>query len=302
MDTSGIITEIKRFATHDGPGIRTAVFLKGCPLDCRWCSNPETKKINPQLYFIKKRCKYYGGCISVCAGKAISSDNEKNIFLNRKNCTECMKCVDECINGTFQQIGKEYAVDEIMKEIKKDIPFYGNDGGLTLSGGEPLFQHEFSASILRKCKESGISTVLDTSGYAGKEIINEIVKYCDLVLYDIKCMDSDKHKRETGAGNEIILENAFSIAKKSKIRISLPLIPGFNDDEKNITETAKFGKFLKVKFIDINPFHTLGADKYHYLGLPNPYNDYAPLKKEDIIRVRKIIELSGIKTTVGRMM
>ena len=302
MNKKGIITEIKRFATHDGPGIRTAVFLKGCPLNCKWCSNPETKELNPQLYFIKKRCKNYRGCISVCTEKAISSDNEKNIILNRKNCTECMNCVEECINGAFQQIGKEYTVDEIMKEIEKDIPFFGNDGGLTLSGGEPLFQYEFSVSILRKCKGSGISTALDTSGYAGQEIIDEIIKYCDLVLYDIKCMDSGKHERETGAGNKIILENAVRIAEKTKLRISLPLIPGFNDDEKNITETAKFGKFLKVKFIDINPFHTLGADKYHYLGLPNPYNDYKQLHKEDIIRTRKIIEQFGIKTTIGRMM
>jgi len=302
MDKTGIISEIKRFATHDGPGIRTAVFMKGCPLGCKWCSNPETKKLNPQLYFIQKRCKNYKGCIAVCPENAIVPDNKNNIILNREKCNDCMKCAEACINGAFQQIGREYTTDEIIKGIEKDIPFYGRDGGITLSGGEPLFQYEFSLSILRKSKELGISTVLDTSGYAKAEIIDEIVKYSDLVLYDIKNMDSAKHEKETGVDNKIILENASRIARKTEIRISLPLIPGFNDDEKNIEETARFAVSLKIKFVDINPFHTLGADKFSYLGMANPYDGYRQIQKEDIIRAKKIIESFGIKTTVGRMM
>ncbi len=302
MVDTGIITEIKRFATHDGPGIRTAVFMKGCPLKCRWCSNPETINLDPQLYFIQKRCKDFGACISVCPEKAISADAKNIILLNREKCTECFLCVENCMNNAFQQIGKEYSTEEIIREIKKDIPFYGNDGGVTLSGGEPLFQHEFSLSILKRCKEEGISTVLDTSGYATREIIEEILKYTGLVLLDIKHMDTEKHRNETGAGNEIILKNAEFIAGKTKIRFSLPLIPGFNDDDKNIEETAKFAVFLKVKFIDINPFHTFGADKYGYLGLSNPYPIYLPSTKEDILRVKNIIEKYGLQTTIGRMM
>jgi pyruvate formate lyase activating enzyme len=300
MKLLGIITEIKRYATHDGPGIRTAVFLKGCPLDCRWCSNPETKKKNPQLYFIQNRCKNSGSCIEICLEKIISSDIKNKIIRNR--CTLCMKCAEECINKAFQQIGKEYTVDEIFNEIKKDIAFYGNDGGVTLSGGEPLFQPEFSIAVLKKCKENGISTVLDTSGFAKKEIIDEAAKYTDLVLYDIKHMDSEKHREETGVGNELILENAKRFSEKTKIRISFPLIPGFNDDEKNIEETARFAKSLNIDFIDINPFHTLGADKFGYLGLNDHYARYAEMKKENVIRTKNIIEKFNIKTTIGRMM
>jgi len=300
MGKSGIITEIKRFATHDGPGIRTAVFLKGCPLDCKWCSNPETKKFDPQLYFISKRCKTCNDCIKVCSGNAISSDINNKI--DRRICTKCFKCTEECLNRAFQQIGIEYTVDEIFREIEKDIPFYGSDGGLTLSGGEPLFQHEFSIALLKKCKEAGISTVVDTSGYVKFEILNEVIKYTDLFLYDIKHMDSEKHKAETGVDNKIILENLSLISGRTKIRISFPLIPGFNDDEKNIEETAKLAKSLKINFIDINPFHNLGSDKYSYLGLANPFQNYVFLKKENIIRTKEIIEKYGIKTTVGRMM
>jgi len=300
VENSGIISEIKRFATHDGPGIRTAIFLKGCPLGCKWCSNPETKALNPQLYFIPKRCKNFGGCIHVCPEKIISSSIDNKII--REKCTNCMLCAEECINGAFQKIGKEFSVDEIFREIEKDMPFYGNDGGLTLSGGEPLFQHEFSITVLEKCKKAGISTVVDTSGYIDPEIMKEVIKYTDLFLYDIKHMNPEKHKAGTGVDNKIILENATMISSKTNIRISLPLVPGFNDDEKNIEETARFVNSLNIKFIDINPYHNLGTDKYRYLGMVDPYNDYRQLNKEDIIRAKKIIEQYGISTTIGRMM
>lgn len=300
MADTGIITEIKRFATHDGPGIRTAVFLKGCPLGCRWCSNPETISREIQLYFIPNRCKNSLACIDVCPEKIITPGVVNKIA--RNSCTYCMKCVDTCLYGAYQQVGKEYSVDEIVHEIKKDLPFYGKDGGVTLSGGEPLYQPDFSVSVLKKCRENGLSTVLDTSGFAAREVIDEAIKYTDLVLYDIKHMDTEKHKQGTGQGNEMILENLKRISARTSVRISLPLIPGFNDDEKNITETASFAQSLNIGYIDINPFHSLGACKFMYLGLDSPYGDYKPVTKENVIRTKKIIEQFKIKTTIGRMM
>jgi pyruvate formate lyase activating enzyme len=300
MVNSGLVGEIKRFATHDGPGIRTTVFIAGCPLDCKWCSNPELKKAFTTLYFISKRCEDQVNCIKVCPEGIISSDKANK--LNREKCTLCMKCVKECTSGAFQQIVEEKSVEEIIAEISKDLPFYGQDGGLTLSGGEPLYQPEFSINVLRKSKMAGISTVLDTSGYASSDIIAEVSKFSDLVLYDIKHMDSAKHIEETGVENKIIIDNLVYMSGKTNVRVSLPLIPDFNDDEKNIEETSRFVKELNIKFIDINPFHNLGSDKYKFLGLSDPFANYPPIKKENIINTRKIIEKYGITTTIGRMM
>jgi pyruvate formate lyase activating enzyme len=300
MENSGIISEIRHFATHDGPGIRTTVFLKGCPLSCIWCSNPETKQIKPELYFIQRRCKNYRSCITDCPEKAISNDIP--VKLDRSKCNNCMRCVESCIYGAFQQVGKEYTVDEIFVEIEKDIPFYRERGGLTLSGGEPLFQPEFSIAVLKKCRKAGISTVMDTSGFAAIEVASEAAEYTDLALYDIKHMDAEKHLQATGKDNQLILENAIRFAAKTKIRISLPLIPGFNDDEKNLEETARFAENIKSEYIDVNPLHFFGKDKYQYLGLKDPYDHYKTMDRENIVRCRKIIESCGIKTTVGRMM
>jgi len=298
--TQGIITEIKRFATHDGPGIRTSVFLKGCPMHCDWCSNPETIDPAPQLYFITSRCKDCGACLKVCPEGAIAADMNNRII--RKRCTLCMKCVDACLYGALRQVGEEISAEELMVQIEKDLPFYGDDGGLTLTGGEPLYQPEFCIALLRSCRDRGISTVLDTSGLAPSGVVEEAMKYTDLVLLDIKHTDGEKHKRSTGVDNKLILENAALMAKITTVRISLPLIPDFNDSEQNITATARLALSLGVKHIDINPMHALGADKYRCLGPKPPFEGYGQLTKADVARAIAIIERLGLKTTVGRMM
>lgn len=297
---TGMITEIKKFATHDGPGIRTTVFLKGCPLHCRWCSNPETIASYSQLYFLPKRCKGFGGCVDICPEKAVSMDMEAKV--NRKKCTLCMKCVAECPNNAFRQIGEIYTLSDLMREIEKDKPFYGKEGGVTLSGGEPLFQAGFALQILRSSKEIGITTVLDTSGCAASEVVREIMEYTDLVLLDIKHMDPDMHRQGTGVDNALILKNARIMASMSKVRVSLPLIPDYNDSEENLSATAEFARSLGVDHIDINPLHKLGADKYSCLGLKSPYDAYRSLDKQEVMKARDIIKASGLKVTVGRMM
>ncbi len=300
MADKGMVTEIKKFATHDGPGIRTTVFLKGCPLHCRWCSNPETIAPHAQLYFLPKRCKSYGGCVESCPEGAISMDMIAKI--ERAKCTLCMKCIDECPNGAFRQIGELMSLDGIMKEIAKDIPFYGKDGGVTLSGGEPLYQPGFTLAIFKKSRELGISTVLDTSGFADTEIVREVLGYTDMVLLDIKHMDTELHRQGTGVDNALILENARIMASMTRVRISVPLIPDYNDSEKNLSETAQFALSLGVDHIDINPLHGLGQDKYTCLGLVSPYEALGTIEKQDVYQARDIVKGFGLKVTVGRMM
>lgn len=300
MELTGLVTEIKKFATHDGPGIRTTVFLKGCPLRCKWCSNPETIMPYSQFYFIAKRCKSCGACVDVCPVGAISMNMEAKV--DRKKCTLCMECVKECPYGAFRLIGQQMSVSEVMREVEKDIPFYGKDGGMTLSGGEPLFQHSYALSLLKRCHEKGISTVLDTSGYASQEIVRKVMDYTDMVLLDIKHMDPEMHKQGTGVDNALILKNARLMAEKTKVRISLPLIPDFNNSKENLSATAQFAKSLGVDHIDVNPLHILGSDKYTCLGLKPPYDLFRGLKDDDVLRARDILEGAGMQVTIGRMM
>lgn len=300
QEVRGIVTEIKRFATHDGPGIRTTVFIKGCPLRCRWCCNPETWTTERQLYYIAKRCRDYGACVKECSAGALSMDRENKV--DREKCTRCMQCVAACPNQAFVEVGKEYSVDEIVAEVEKDLPFYADDGGVTLSGGEPFYQASFTLGILKACKERGITTVLDTTAYTSPENIKKALEWTDLFLLDIKHMDPQRHKEGTGVGNEPILANARLLAGSGRVRISLPLIPDYNDSEENLRRTAEFAGELGVAWIDLNPLHKMGAGKYGYLGMQSPYDAFRDLTKEDVARAKAIIEECGIKVSVGRMM
>jgi pyruvate formate lyase activating enzyme len=297
----GVITEFKRFATHDGPGIRTTVFVKGCPLRCVWCSNPETWEMTPQLYFKPQLCVESGRCVDICPEKAIAMSKERKI--DRLKCNLCFKCVDACLYGALEKVGKVVSVEEVMRVVERDLPFYQKSGGgLTLSGGEPLHQPTFTSGVFKRCKESGIHTTLDTCGYARPDVVEEVLKYTDLVLLDIKHMDSEKHKKYTGVGNELILHNARIMARRCEVRISLPLIPGLNDSYENIRATAEFAKSLGVKYIDIEPLHKFGDHKYRFLGLESPYKHLTEPTREEVLSVKREIESMGIQATVGRMM
>ncbi|MBN1592615.1 MAG: glycyl-radical enzyme activating protein [Candidatus Coatesbacteria bacterium] len=297
---NGIITELKRFATHDGPGIRTSVFLKGCPLRCGWCSNPETLDSGPQLYFIASRCRECGACVEACPEGAVSMDSEGRI--DREKCSLCLSCVDSCVYGALRTIGEQMTSEQLMMEVEKDRPFYGEDGGLTLTGGEPLFQPEFCNAMLKACRDRGISTVLDTSGYAPPEVVEEMMRYTDLVLLDIKHLDPKKHREGTGVDNRLVLENAALMASMTTVRISLPLVGGFNSTEEEVRAIAEMAASLGIEHIDVNPMHCLGRDKYRYLGLTPPPEKYNTPTKVELKRAVAVIEKLGLKTTIGRMM
>ncbi|RLI25791.1 MAG: glycyl-radical enzyme activating protein [Candidatus Hecatellales archaeon] len=296
----GIITTIKTFATHDGPGIRTTIFLKGCPLRCLWCSSPETWEKNPQIYFKAEKCVDCGECVRACPRNAVTMNKERKIL--RELCDLCMKCVEACKYGALEIVGREVSAGEIMEEVVKDKVFYERSGGgVTLSGGEPLYQPDFTLALAKLCRRESISVVLDTSGYASPRWVEEIAKNIDMALLDIKHMDPVKHKEMTGVSNELILENAKLMVKKCEVRISLPLIPGLNNTLENLKRTAEFARSLGVEAIDIVPFHRLGSHKYRFLGMTSPLSKFRVPSEAEIREAMEFIEAYGLKTTKGRM-
>lgn len=260
---TGCIFDIKKYAIHDGPGIRTTVFLKGCPLRCKWCHNPESWKMNPELSLRRGRCIGCGRCIEACALGAISMDENLPVT-DIEKCTMCGQCVDACLTGAREIIGREMSVTEVMTEVEKDRIFYEQSGGgATFSGGEPLMQPEFLMAMLDQCRTRSIHTAIDTTCFAGPDILRQAASKTDLFLCDVKHMDNRMHKDYTGVGNDLILNNIRELAKAGvKMIIRVPVIPGFNDDWKNIEMTANFVKSLEnTDRIDILPYNRGGLEK-----------------------------------------
>lgn len=296
----GIITEIKGFSIHDGPGIRTTVFAKGCPLRCKWCCNPETQKLQPEVWFIAKRCGECGDCVKVCPEGAVSMDKENKI--DRAKCTQCMKCVEACRNRALEKIGMGITPEDLAEKVKKDLPFFvRSGGGVTVTGGEPLFQPDFVSRLFELCHQNKISTVLDTCACTRPDILERVLKHTDMVLLDLKIMSPEEHKKWTGVSNELILENARIIAKKTPVRVTFAVIPGANDSEENIRQTIEFTKSLGIKHIDVLPFHRLGASKYQYLGRESPFSDFDDPSEEKVKEVLDMIKSCGLEATNRRL-
>jgi len=266
----GVVTNIQAYSLHDGPGVRTTVFLKGCPLTCEWCSNPECERPGIEVQFYSFKCIRCGECLRICDQKAINPDLElKSGFkINKELCNECRDCVRVCPTGALSLVGQVISVDEVLERVGKDRYFYFiSKGGLTISGGEPLYQFEFIHELLKRSYNDNIDTAIETCGHAPWQYYEKILPYLNLVLHDIKHMDPTVHKRRTGVSNKLILANLKKLSRSGvAIVIRLPLIPEFNLSQANVIQTAKFISGLdNVREVNLMPFHQLGKDKYRRL-------------------------------------
>jgi pyruvate formate lyase activating enzyme len=301
---SGLVWDIRRYTLHDGPGIRTAVFFKGCPLGCLWCANPEAQARGAELLWIKERCLACDLCRGTCPHWAISLDDNGEPHFDRELCDLCGLCTMRCPGGAMNLVGREMTVDEVLQEVMRDEGFYmRSGGGLTLSGGEPLAQPGFAAAILERYKveERGRHTTVETCGHAAWEALAPLVPFTDLFLFDVKHMDGAEHRRLTGAGNELILDNAARLAASSSaLVIRLPLVPGCNDSDDNVRRTAEFARSLQgVTRIDILPYHRLGEPKYARLGRTCPLAGTAVPTGDTLARASAIIEEAGLTVRIG---
>ena len=300
INEKGLVFNIQQFSIHDGPGIRTTVFMNGCPLRCPWCCNPESQNLSPRIYTRDIKCIGCGACVKACPSKAIGMSLEKGRVIDWSKCAQCLKCVDACVANAIITSGEYLTIEDIMKIVKKDTLFYKNSGGgITISGGEPLCQSAFVAKLLKECKEEGISTAIETSGYVLWEEMHEVIKFTDLALIDVKHMNSDEHKRVTGVENKIILENLINTSKLVEVWIRIPVITNFNDSEENINEVAAMAKELGIKKITLLPYHEGGKSKCEQLGLNYTMSNAVTPTNEKLATLVKICESHGVTAIIG---
>jgi pyruvate formate lyase activating enzyme len=298
----GSVFDIQRFSLHDGPGIRTLVFLKGCPLSCVWCCNPESQKEAPQIGYNAQKCISCNACVEACPYDAVSFEEGERLF-SMSICDSCREqpCVEACPSGAIERFGTTMTVEEVMREVRRDEPFYRKSGGgLTVSGGEPMAQAEFTAAILKAGRGLGYSTAVETSGFCGWEEFEKIIEFTDLFLFDIKHMDSEKHREFIGQGNSRILENLARLRLRSpNIIVRIPLVPGFNSDGDSVSAIADFVRENGIPEIHILPYHRLGRSKYGRLFRAYAAEDIEIPMEEEIEAARQIIESRHIRVLIG---
>lgn len=297
----GLVFNVQRFSTEDGPGIRTTVFLKGCPLKCAWCHNPESISPLPQLVWYAQRCIAARDCLDACPNKALRLTPE-GMKIDREKCEVCGACAEVCPTLALEVIGKRRTADDLLAEVLRDKPFYDNSGGgVTLSGGEPLAQREFVLEFIPMMKAAGLHVAVDSTGFMSAEAWKEIVGMTDLILLDLKTLDPERHKRFTGVGVETIIENAKELGRtRTPVWVRVPVIPGYTDDEDGIAATARFAAehLPNMERFDLLTFSNLCISKYDQLGMTFALRGAELITKERMESLRETAERAGARNAV----
>lgn len=294
------VSNIQGYSIHDGPGIRTTVFTQGCPLRCRWCANPENLGGKPCVGFLRRLCRSCGECARACPRGAVLPGAGPRI--DRARCDACGECVQACDTGALVLYGQEMEASQVFREVRKDEMFYrSSGGGVTVSGGEPLLHPDFLIALFTLCREAGIHTCVETCAAVPWEDLRAVLAVTDLVFCDLKLMDRDKHRTQTGADNTRILDNARHLAASGRdVRFRRPLIPGVNNDEGETAALAAFLHELKTPRLELMPYHRAGKSKYEALDLPYATGELPPMAPAEAERVRVRFEALGIECTVSR--
>lgn len=302
---TGLIFNIQKFSVHDGPGIRDVVFMKGCPLRCRWCSNPESQNVFAEIGYNQNKCigiMECGLCLEACPINVIKTAADKKIQIDREGCTDCGKCVEVCPAQAITLFGEIKSIEEILKVLQEENVSWRANGGITVSGGELLLQAEFVCTLLEECKKLGIDTAIETSGHGSWNELEKVCRHSNLIFYDLKCMEPAKHKTYTGLGNELILDNLLKIAVNfptTPVIVRTPVIPGFNDSLQDIQAIVKFlTQIQNLKDYELLGYHAFGEPKYGQLGRKYQL-DHLPVPQKEFIadlnqKARALLKEQGI--------